>query len=463
MTSLLQRLHYSRLPEAAIAALLLVMAVLTPRLMPGWIDEFWIVNYGQNIFGHTKIEPQHTLHWGGAWLSALFHEWLPGMFGQRWLSWLSTVGMALAALRLGKLMKLDRTTAAWLVVLLLLSPEVRYEGQNGRVDSLAMMWVFLALGQTQFALTSSPRHAWKAGALCAIAVWTWITAVVPLLALLPLLSLHRTRLTSSFLLRFLAGALLTGLLTIAIAPWNAASGMEVLLEQLRWRWEEGAVKAATSIPPDWWSFRRTLMLGAVMMVLSGLHFLRTHSKPVARWGLQVGVVVFALWLTVRTHLYHARIVYWIYLVAAVSLIAMSNLEARPAPRQVLSRRILPFVALLFGMWQVPTLFFSVRYALRKPPLEIALRERVAHLGVGAGHIVATFSREYAPFVEEVGATPVLGEGDFWREADWVIGGQWCPADDEMAAAGFERLDWPESFEKTARYQRLPAVYKSVNP
>jgi hypothetical protein len=82
----LKMLDNPRLPQIAIVGLLLIMAPLTPGLMYGWIDEFWIVNYGQNVFGHTEIAPQNNVFWGGVWLSALFHEWLPGMFGQRWLS-----------------------------------------------------------------------------------------------------------------------------------------------------------------------------------------------------------------------------------------------------------------------------------------------------------------------------------------------------------------------------------------
>lgn len=463
MKYILKLLEHPRLPEVAIVALLLIMALLTPRLMSGWIDEFWIVNYGQNVFGHTEIAPQNTLHWGGAWLSALFHEWLPGMFGQRWLSWLSTVGMALAALRLGRLMKLDRTTVAWLVVLLLLSPEVRFEGQNGRVDNLAMMWVFLALGQTHLALTSSSRQAWPAGALCAIAVWTWITAVVPLLAILPLLVLHRDKLTWEFFARFIGGGLLTGLMTIAIAPQNAADGLDVLLSQLHLRWEEGAAHAAASISPDWWTHRVTLMLGAAMTILPGVLFLRFKLKPHATWGLQLALALFALWLTVRTHLYHARIVYWIYLTVSVAFIVMSTLEDRSVHRHEMRSRVMAAVGLLFGIWQAPGMFFSMRYALRKPPLEIALRERIAHLEVGPGQIVATFSREYAPFVEEVGATPVLGGPEVWQRADLVIASRFGPSDDEIVAAGFERLVWPESFEESTRFQRLPAVFKTVSP
>lgn len=463
MKYFLELLDHPRLPEVAIAALLLIMALLTPRLMPGWIDEFWIVNYGQNVFGHTAIAPQHTLHWGGAWLSALFHEWLPGMFGQRWLSWLSTVGMTLAALRLGRLMKFDRTTAAWLVVLLLLSPEVRFEGQNGRVDNLAMMWVFLALGQTHLALTSSSRQAWQAGALCAIAVWTWITAVVPLLAILPLLVLHRDKITWQIFTRFVGGGLLTGLITIAIAPQNAAEGLDVLLDQLQWRWEEGAAHAAASAPPDWWSYRVTLMLGAAITILPGVLFLRFKLKRHhVLWGLQVTLAAFALWLTVRTHLYHARIVYWMYLVVSVGFIVMSTLELHSVHGREMRSRVLAAVALLFGIWQAPGMFFSMRHALRKPPLEIALRERIAHLDVGPGQVVATFSREYAPFVEEVGATPVLGGAEVWQRANLVIASRFGPSDDEIVAAGFERLAWPERFEEGARFQRLPAVFKPVS-
>ena len=64
MITWLKPLEDPRLPQIAIVGLLLIMAALTPRLMYGWIDEFWIVNYGQNIFGHTEIEPQHSLYWG---------------------------------------------------------------------------------------------------------------------------------------------------------------------------------------------------------------------------------------------------------------------------------------------------------------------------------------------------------------------------------------------------------------
>jgi hypothetical protein len=459
----LKLLDDPRLPQIAIVGLLLIMAALTPRLMYGWIDEFWIVKYGQNIFGHTEIEPQHSLYWGGACLSALFHEWLPGMFGQRWLSWLSTVGMALAALRLGRLMNVNRTTAALLVVLLLLAPEVRFEGQNGRVDNLAMMWVFLALGQTHLALTSSPRHAWTAGALSLVAVWTWITAVVPLLALLPLFWHHRAKLNWAFLWRGIGGALLTALAIFVIAPQNAVAGFDVLLEQLRWRWAEGAAKAAASIPPDWGAFRITLMLGGAMMVWSGVNAWR--AKPTARvaWFLQLVIVLFALWLTVRTNLYHARIVYWIHLVVAISFIAgQITPPARTASSELAPHRMLLTIALIFGVWQGPKMFFSIRNALRKPPLELALRERIAHLGVKPGQVVATFSREYAPFVAEVGATPVLGEKS-WPGADLVIGSQYGPAGEVIEAAGFERVVWPEGFANSARFQPLPDVYKSVRP
>ena len=294
MITWLKPLEDPRLPQIAIVGLLLIMAALTPRLMYGWIDEFWIVNYGQNIFGHTEIEPQHSLYWGGACLSALFHEWLPGMFGQRWVSWLSSVGMALAALRLGRLMNLNRTTAAWLVVLLLLSPEVRFEGQNGRVDNLAMMWVFLALGQTHLALTSSPRHAWTAGALSVVAVWTWITAVVPLLALLPLLWHHRNAVNGTFFARSIGGGLLVVLAVIAIAPGNAMAGIEVLLKHIRWRWDEGAENAIQSIPPNWRKYSITLSLGAAMIAGSGISALRSKPPHIARWTWQLGLGLLAL-------------------------------------------------------------------------------------------------------------------------------------------------------------------------
>lgn len=462
VTFSLKRLHHPRLPAIALVMLFLVMALLTPRQVPAWIDEFWNINYGQNVFGHTAIEPQHTLHWGGVWLSALFHEWLPGMFGQRWLSWLSTVGMALAALRLGRLMKVNRTTTAWLVVLLLLAPEVRLEGQNGRVDNLAMMWVFLALGQTHLALTSSPRHAWSAGALSLVSIWTWITAAVPLLALFPLLWHHRRKPTWPLLWRGIGGALLTALVIFVIAPQNAIAGFDVLLEQLRWRWAEGAANAAASIMPDWWSFRITLMLGGAMMVWSGVNAWRARPTALVAWFLQLVVVLFALWLTVRTQLYHARIVYWIHLVVAISFIAALNQAAQPASLRMASTRALAVFALLFGIWQGPKTMFSIRYSLRRPPLEMALRDRVAHLGVKPGQVVATFSREYAPFVAEVGATPVLGDS-VWRRADLVIGNQWGPAGETIEAAGFERVVWPERFTANGRFQKLPVVYRSVKP
>lgn len=459
MKPTLSLLDNPRLPQVAIVFLLLFMAVLTPRHMPAWIDEFYNINYGQNVFGHTEIAPQNIAFWGGVWLSALFHEWLPGMFGQRWLSWLSTVGMALAALRLGRLTNVNRTTAAWLVVLLLLAPEVRFEGQNGRVDNLAMMWVFLALGQTHLAFTSSPRHAWTAGAFSLAAVWTWITAIVPLLALLPLLWLHRHKLTLPFLWRGIGGALLTALAIFVIAPQNAVAGFDVLLEQLRWRWAEGAAKAAASIPPDWGAFRITLMLGGAMMVWSGVNAWRTKPPALVAWFLQLVIVLFALWLTVRTSLYHARIVYWIHLVVAISFIAAQfTPPARPTSSGLAPRRMLLTIALIFGVWQGPKLFFSIRTALRRPPLELALRDRIAHLGVKPGQVVATFSREYAPFVAEVGATPVLGDS-IWRGADLVIGSQYGPAGEVIEAAGFERLVWPESFATSARFQPLPDVYK----
>lgn len=105
MKPTLSLLDHPRPPQVAIVLLLLVMAVLTPRHMPAWIDEFWDISYGQNVFGHTEIAPQNIAFWSGEWLSGMFHEWLPGMFGQRWL-----------------------------IMLLLLSPEVRFEGQNGRVQ-----------------------------------------------------------------------------------------------------------------------------------------------------------------------------------------------------------------------------------------------------------------------------------------------------------------------------------------
>ena len=146
---------------------------------------------------------------------------------------------------------------------------------------------------------------------------------------------------------------------------------------------------------------------------------------------------------------------------ATSFIALQTDQYRPKTRAIALHPML-LIALVFGIGQGPKLFFSIRHALRKPPLEHALRERIAHLNVQPGMVVATFSREYAPFVAEVGATPVLGDS-IWRGADLVIGSQYGPAGEVIEAAGFERVVWPESFANSARFQPLPDVYKPARP
>lgn len=450
------------IPSLLLFLLLGHMAILTPMLQRAWIDEFWIVNYGKNVFGETEIHPRATLTWGGAWLAALFHDALPGILGQRWLSWLSTIGMVVAGAWLGRTLRLHRSATLWFLVLLLLSPEVRFEGYAGRVDNLAMMWVFLALGQTHLTLTSSPRNGWWAGAFAVIAVWTWITAVMPLMALAGFAIRHDRRVVWSGLWRAAVGGCLAALGIFLLAPSYASDGFVVLWEQFNWRWDENRPDSSSG-PPQWIRHLKSLVLVAGIVVLGAARGLRMGRQRTLVL-FDVLLVVVGLWLTVRTHLYHGRIVYWVFLAVAVGLQQWA--EPRQAGRKISGTRALQFLAgfaLCMGAWQAPAAFFSLRYALRKPPIEQMLETRVNWLRVKPNDRVAVFEREYGPVVALAGATPWMHSLPETppENTDLVIGLPFGTASlpTTWIEAGFEEVVWPEEIQSTRAFQPLPRTWQ----
>lgn len=269
--------------------------------------------------------------------------------GARWFSWLGAIFLLTMWELWARQNRVLATHRAVLAAALLLLPVVQFEGSNGRWDLWAIGWAFAAFTSYQ-TLSSPPRiRLLLTGVLAGISVAFWFTGLITLL-LLPFLALTPDRSLGNFLadrfreLPLLLLGFVLPFLVMGIFRFDYMfESFEALEAMIVSRLTMGTTEISSGTFGWAPSVTQTLIPTSLLWLISwGSRF---PGRPGNRtqWFIEAGVVAGVLVLVVASHLYHARLVYWLPIPFA--FVAL-NLSAKP---QALRNGLMISIAVLgFG-------------------------------------------------------------------------------------------------------------------